>query len=165
MIGNSSYFIGGMVFVFDDLFLGKEIHMDVLNSDVETLLKNAGLRATRQRQKVLKVLFDNPNNPMTIDELVDQLGEGFDRVTAYRIVNCLSENGIAEKVSHLSNTVKVTLSPSLQSHHEHLVTCRLCGSVSTVQVCVQSDWQDKLSHLGFKDISHSLSFTGVCAKH
>ena len=74
--------------------------MKVVDGGVTTLLKNAGLRATRRRQQVLKVLLDNPNDPMSIDELVDQLEPGFDRVTAYRIVNCLAENGIAEKVSH-----------------------------------------------------------------
>ena len=124
-----------------------------------------GLRATRQRQDVLQVLRDNPNTPLSVDELVDELPRGFDRVTAYRIVNTLAEKGLVEKVNHLSNNLKVLLSPSLNKRHEHLITCRICGTSSTAKVCVEPKWQDKLSRLGFSNVSHNLSFTGVCEKH
>ena len=135
------------------------------NQDITALLKNAGLRVTRHRQDVLKTLFDNPNNPLSIDELVECMDSGFDRVTAYRIVNCFTERGLAERVTHLSNIVRYTLAPSLAKKHEHLVTCRVCGSTLTAKICVQSGWQDKLARLGFKDVSHNLSFTGICSHH
>ena len=129
------------------------------------MIKKFGLRVTQQRVLVLKQFFDRPNNPMSVDELLVSLPSGFDRVTAYRIVNCLADKGIVEKTGHFSNTLKFILSPSVQQKHEHLVTCRVCGLTTIVRTCVQSGWRNKLDHLGFTDVSHNLSFTGVCAAH
>ncbi len=139
--------------------------LQVSEREIDELLKNAQLRATRHRHEVLKIILENPNTPMSIDELVEHLPEGFDRVTAYRIVNSFAEKGLLEKINHLSNTLKVILSPSLRKKHMHLVTCRLCGSTYTANICVQPGWREKLARLGFSNVSHNLSFTGVCGNH
>lgn len=139
--------------------------MRIKEVDINNILRNVQLRATRHRQEVLQVLLENPTTPMSIDQLVERLPKKFDRVTAYRIVNAFAEHGLVEKVSQLSNTVMVILSPDLVKKHEHLVTCRICGSVSTVKICVQPGWRQELDRLGFTQISHNLSFTGVCSNH
>lgn len=139
--------------------------METNEREIEDLIKKTGLKATRQRQEVLGVILKNPNTPLSIDELVELLPEGFDRVTAYRIVNSFAEKGMLEKVNHLSNNLKVILAPSLKKQHQHLVTCRLCGSTFTANICVQPGWREKLANLGFSDVSHNLSFSGICANH
>ena len=144
---------------------GENVQLKISDVDIETLLRKAGLRATRPRHEVLKIILENPNTPMSIDELVELLPKGFDRVTAYRIVNSFAEKGLLEKINHLSNTLKVILSPRLREKHQHLVTCRLCGSTYTANICVQPGWREKLTRLGFTNVSHNLSFTGVCADH
>ena len=136
-----------------------------MKHDIDQLIRQAGLRLTKTRREVLKVVSANPYTPLSIDDLVDLLPDDFDRVTAYRIINSFAEKGLLEKVNHLSNTLKVILAPRLTNKHQHLVTCRLCGSTLTSNVCVESDWQEKLAALGFTDVSHNLSFTGVCADH
>lgn len=149
--------------------LGHERRLAIKASNTEdetkAILKNVELRATRHRQEVLQVLLEHPTTPMTIDQLVERLPKNFDRVTAYRIVNTFAENGLVEKNSQMSNTMKVMLAPDLIKRHKHLVTCRICGSAYTVNICVQAGWRQKLSRLGFTNISHNLSFSGVCANH
>lgn len=136
-----------------------------MKEEVENHLRNAGLRVTRQRKEVLELLIKNSNTPLSIDEITAELSDGFDRVTTYRIINSFTEKGLVEKVNHLSNNLKVTLSPRLKNKHLHLVTCRVCGSTFTANICVQAGWKKKIEKMGFKDISHSLSFTGVCSAH
>ena len=123
------------------------------------------MKATRHRQEVLRVLLENPNTPMSVDELVNCLQDNFDRVTAYRILNCFADAGLAERVTHHSNTLRFTLAPNQTNKHQHLITCRLCGSTMTARICVQPSWQEKLARLGFTDVSHNLSFTGICSEH
>ena len=135
-------------------------------SEFLDVLKKIGLRATRQRLSLLKVVYDNPEIPMSIDELLSHLDDDFDRVTVYRIVECFTEKGLLEKVHHVSNSVKVVLSPNfIKGKHQHLVTCRICGSTYKASICLQPGWQDKLKGLGFKELSHNLTFSGVCANH
>lgn len=134
-------------------------------SEVEVLLKKSGLRITGQRREVLAKILEYPNTPLSIDDLVSMLSDGFDRVTAYRIVNSFANKGLVEKVNHLTNNLKVILAPSLKKKHQHIVTCRVCGSTYTAKICVQPGWRDQLARLGFTDVSHNLSFSGVCGAH
>jgi len=133
--------------------------------EINELLKEVGLRVTRQRQEVLELLLMNSSTPLSIDEITSKLSHGFDRVTTYRIINSFTEKGLLEKVNHISNNLKVVVSPRLKKKHQHLVTCRLCGSTYTANICVQPGWQEKIARMGFKDVSHNLSFTGICANH
>lgn len=139
--------------------------MEKKSIDIEAILKKAGLRATKQRVEILSIILKNPNSPMSINDLVDHLPDGFDKVTAYRIINSFTEKGLLEKINHLTNNLKVILSPSLMEGHRHIITCRVCGTTYTADICVEPGWREQLSELGFKEVSHNLSFTGVCAKH
>ncbi len=139
--------------------------MIISSANIDLVIKNGGLKVTRTRKEVLQVLFDHINNPLSIDEILEKLPEGFDRVTAYRVIHDFADHGIIEKLNHLSSHLKVLLSPKLKKNHHHIVTCRICGNTVTANICVQAGWQEKLSHLGFKDLSHHLSFSGVCSQH
>ena len=136
-----------------------------MNNDIDNMIKKAGLRLTSPRRQVLRVIMKNPNKPLSIDELLTLLPANFDRVTAYRIINCFADKGLVEKINYMSNNLKVVVSPRLRKTHKHIVTCRICGSTFTAGVCVQADWREKLSGLGFTDVSHNLSFSGICSNH
>ena len=122
----------------------------------EQILKSKGMKSTLQRKKVLDFLIQNDEQAFSIDELVANLAGNFDRVTAYRIINVFSKKGLLEKINHIDNSLKVILSPKVKHSHRHLVTCRICGDTVVANVCVQNNWQQKISNLGFKDISLSL---------
>ena len=102
---------------------------------------------------------------MSIDEVNDKTESVINRVTVYRVINCFAENGIIEKVHHNSNLVKVVLSPEHKDSHEHIVTCRICGDSYTTHICVEPGWKKNLERLGFKNVSHNLSFNGICSNH
>lgn len=143
----------------------KVVKAQAADSVAKKLLKKAGLKVTRHRQKALDILLANPDTPVSIDEMVERMDHDLDRVTAYRILNCFNELGLIERVTHLSNKLKFVLSPGQVKKHRHLVTCRLCGATVTAYACVQSGWQDELESLGFQEVSHNLSFTGICSDH
>jgi len=46
-----------------------------------------------------------------------------------------------------------------------LMSKRLLKSAFAAELNVQSGWREKLARLGFQDVSHNLTFTGVCADH
>ena len=143
----------------------KEVVIRKPKKNAEKILKEFDLKVTKRRKEFLEFLLKFPETAFSIDEIVSRLKVDFDRVTAYRIIEAFSEKGILQKVSLFSNIIKVIISPKINDSHKHLISCRFCGITFTTSACVQEGWRDKISKLGFKDISHNLTFSGVCQNH
>jgi len=100
----------------------------------ETLLKNAGLRKTSARIKVLEYLLEQ-NSAISQPELEKKLNDIGDRVTLYRILHSFEENGIVHKVLNSSGTFRYALClndscTNESHHHEHIhFDCEVCGTV------------------------------------
>ena len=65
--------------------------------DIESSLREAGLRVTKQRVAVLKLLIDK-GSPLSHNEISQLLDEPLDKVTLYRVLETLLE---AELVHHV----------------------------------------------------------------
>lgn len=103
-------------------------------TQVETILKNSGLRKTVARIKVLEYLLKQ-NSAISQPELEKNVNDIGDRVTLYRILHSFEENGIVHKVLDSSGTFRYALcvhdNCSNESHqHEHIhFDCEVCGTV------------------------------------
>lgn len=131
-------------------------------------LRDKGLRVTRTRLDVLRVLGKSPT-PQSAQEVMDALaGENADRVTIYRTLNSLVDAGLAHKVDPGDRVWRYGLlvQAGHQAHdgHAHFV-CDACGTVrclqdSTIKVSLgQGDKGER-----FKVTQRDVYLHGTCEK-
>lgn len=126
---------------------------------VPALLREAGLRATRQRTTLLAVLMD-AGGPLSIDSIV-RAGKGaFDVATAYRTLDTCTAAGLVRRVELAQGHALFEIAGA---HHHHAV-CVGCGIIADVDACVPKTLDaDVRKKSGFARIdSHSLEFFGLC---
>jgi Fur family ferric uptake transcriptional regulator len=131
--------------------------------DVEKLLVDHDIRATRQRLLVLAELAREPNDA-TAHELFARLrahGERIGLATIYRTLALLSERGVIDALAHHGGELCYRLCG--ESHHHHL-TCSECHRVVELADCSLEPWvaQISASH-GFEPTDHVVEVTGICA--
>lgn len=94
----------------------------------EKLMEGVGIRATKHRLAVLRILGDAPH-PMTAQEVFDafKADRSINRVTVYRILESLVEGGVVDKISTGDRSFRYGLAPN-DNHPQHAhFYCRLCG--------------------------------------
>jgi len=127
-------------------------------------LRGTGLRMTKARQQVLEILV-HANSPLNLDEIktrVSEAGVKPDFSTIFRIMQLLEKMQLAQRV-HLGRTSAYYELSSPNGHHDH-ITCTNCGIVAPLlDACPVANYQQRLAaSTGFKDVTHSLEFFGLC---
>jgi Fur family ferric uptake transcriptional regulator len=125
------------------------------------LLRKHGLKATAARLELLKVL-QKQNSAMHLNDIQKGLKDQ-DRVTVYRNLNSLIENGLIHIAFQNTRDVYYALCPapceSGQHIHQHLhFHCTQCGKVE----CLPFDFQLKLPSDGYKVKAWDLRLEGQC---
>lgn len=120
------------------------------------------MRKTKASQAILDTLRSS-ERAWTHKELQDALGETCDRVTTYRVLNRLTEEGLAHKVSDLEGAVRYAACHSCESHeahaHAHLhFTCSKCGETR----CLEKVEVAFALPAGFKMAESNFSVSGEC---
>lgn len=87
--------------------------------DPETLLKDHGLKVTNQRTEVLKA-FLNKKKVLSLSNLLQTLGDSFDRITLYRTLNTFEEHGLIHKIPDKSGSASYALCRHDSVHHQHV---------------------------------------------
>ena len=133
------------------------------NTQIETLLRQHGLKKTPVRVAVMRLLSDR-GYALSQPELEDTFENKENRVTVYRVLRDLEEKGLIHKVYDLGGTAKFALCHSnCDEHHhhdEHLhFNCVECGNV----YCI-NDTEIPTIRLpkGFQMRQLSLQAQGVC---
>ncbi len=125
------------------------------------LLKNAGIRATDFRIKLLEIIRLKGSAISSL-EIEDSLGE-FDRVTLYRSLKTFKEKGVIHEINMENEPVQFALCSetcsSVHHHHEHIhFKCKSCQNVT----CEDIPNKIEISLQGFIIDSIGLQATGVC---
>ena len=94
------------------------------------ILSDAGLNPTRHRVRVLEVVGNN-TCPLNAREIFDTLrrSHSINRVTVYRILDSLVDNGIIERISG-GRASFFGLAPNAHHQRHPHFFCRLCGQVN-----------------------------------
>ncbi|MCR4822351.1 MAG: transcriptional repressor [Treponema sp.] len=120
-------------------------------------------RNSAQRTLILNIMNGNKNHP-TADEIYDAARKAdphISRGTVYRNLNLLVEKGellripLPDGADHFDSTL-------VEHYHFH---CRKCGRVLDVPEFCPSEVlsaEKKMLGLGFKSLTHSIVFEGVC---
>ncbi|MBS0056878.1 ferric iron uptake transcriptional regulator [Yersinia sp. Marseille-Q3913] len=132
-------------------------------TDNNKALKNAGLKVTLPRLKILEVLQDPACHHVSAEDLYKKLsdiGEDVGLATVYRVLNQFDDAGIVTR--HNFEGGKSVFELTQQHHHDHLI-CLDCGKVIEFSNEVIETLQCEISKQhGIKLTNHSLYLYGHC---
>ncbi len=137
---------------------------DMTTINPTALLKENGLKHTRQRVRVLEeIALDTV--AISQPELEKKLGKEIDRVTLYRILNIYQDKGILHRIMDMNGTANYAICSAACSedhHHDDHVhfNCTSCLKIYCLEV--------KAPHLkmphGFKAVTTNTTAYGICEK-
>jgi len=128
------------------------------------LLKENGLKFTRQRESVLKVLYENEGH-FTPEDLSSLIRQQYTELavsipTIYRTLSLLENSGIVDSISFGAKGKKYEL--GLKEHHDHLI-CVQCGKLIEFQDTLIEKRQEEIAkQFNFKMTGHTMNITGIC---
>ena len=126
-------------------------------------LKQAGLKTTQPRLKVLDVLETSQNHHMTAEDVYKRLLETEQEIglaTVYRILTQFETAGLV--IRHNFEGGRALYELDNGTHHDHMV-CVECGKVfEFVDRTIEQQQRNVAAKAGFSMEDHSLSLYGVC---
>ena len=130
----------------------------------KTLLKENALKFTKQRELILKFLYENEEH-YTPEEIYILLKERHPDVnigiaTVYRTLTLLEESGIVSSISFGVQGKKYEL--GLKKHHDHLI-CTECGDIIEFYDDLIEERQKAIAEkFNFKMTDHTMKIEGIC---
>ncbi|WP_458701101.1 Fur family transcriptional regulator [Sulfurospirillum sp. 1307] len=142
----------------------EKMEYDSLLVRFKDILKHNSLKFTKQREAVLKTLYNHDEHftPESLYLLIKQeypnLGVGI--ATIYRTLNLLEESGIVTSLSFGSSGKKYELGN--KPHHDHII-CTNCGKITEFSDDEIEKKQLEIAFkYNFKLTGHIMQLYGVC---
>ena len=128
-------------------------------------LKNAGLKATLPRLKVLGLFESSSQRHLSAEDVYKMLlssGEDVGLATVYRVLTQFEQAGLL--VRHHFESGKAVFELNQGGHHDHIV-CLQCGHVEEFyDEEIEKRQNRAASERGFKIHDHSLHIYADCTK-
>ena len=128
-------------------------------------LKNAGLKATLPRLKVLNLFENSKERHMSAEDVYKVLltsGDDVGLATVYRVLTQFEQAGLL--VRHHFESGKAVFELNQGGHHDHIV-CLQCGRVEEFyDENIEALQQKAAENRGFKIKEHSLYIYADCNK-
>ena len=125
-------------------------------------LKDAGLKVTHPRTKILEVLQTNPQDHLSADAIHNYLAsrnESIGLATVYRVLAQLEMAGLVQKNQFKENQSTYEIK---KQHHDHLI-CTTCGKIIEFINDDLEKLQEKISEkYQFRLDSHVMTLFGEC---
>ena len=126
-------------------------------------LKQAGLKVTIPRVKILQLLEDAKNPHLSAEEVYQaliQAGEEVGLATVYRVLTQFEAAGLVKRHNFVDDHAVFEL--DRKSHHDHLV-CLKCGKVEEfVDQVIETRQREIAKQADFEMTDHSLNIYGIC---
>jgi len=101
-----------------------------VEQQAESLIRDTGARLTRPRTRVLMFLLKQ-HRPLTHHDIHAQLpGEPMDTVTLYRVLEWLTEHGLAHRIAGADQVWRFSASGGKQNHEHAHFQCTHCESIT-----------------------------------
>ena len=133
--------------------------------DLETLLKEKGLKLTAQRKQLLQraLLHHRHFSAEDLYESLRKKRAGISRATVYRTLKILASHNVLD-IHDFDRGYRLYESRLGRHHHDHLV-CLKCGRITEFENSRIEAEQEKVGrHYRFKILSHSHKIYGVCQR-
>ena len=128
-------------------------------------LKNAGLKSTLPRLKILGLFESGQDRHMGAEDVYKHLlasGDDVGLATIYRVLTQFEQAGLL--VRHNFEGGKSVFELNQGKHHDHIV-CLQCGHVEEFyDAAIESRQKKVAADLGFEIHDHSLAIYADCAK-
>ena len=144
----------------------ENIEYDALLERFKRVLRDNGLKYTKQREVLLQTLYNN-NEHFTPEQLYLYIKERHPGLnvgiaTVYRSLNLLEESGMVTSISFGAQGKKFELAN--KPHHDHII-CRQCGVIVEFEDQVIEKRQLTIAKdNGFKLTGHIMQLYGVCSE-
>lgn len=144
----------------------ENLEYNALLSSFKELLKNNSLKFTRQREVVLKTLYEK-NDHFTPEDLYIYLKSTYPELnigiaTVYRTLNLLEESHMVTSISFGVAGKKFELAN--KPHHDHMI-CKSCGLIIEFQNDKIEELQNEIALANkFTITSHLMQLRGLCEK-
>lgn len=129
-------------------------------------LRNAGLKVTIPRLKILEMLESSEPRHLSADEIYRRLMESGDDIglaTVYRVLTQFEAAGLVIR-HHFDEGGHAVFELERGGHHDHMV-CLQCGHVDEFQdSLIERRQQEKARELGYRLTDHSLIMYGECMR-
>ncbi|ANE36156.1 ferric uptake regulation protein [Campylobacter iguaniorum] len=140
------------------------IEYDTLLEKFKKVLRDNGLKYTKQREILLKTLYNNSDH-FTPEQLYLYIKESHPDLnlgiaTVYRTLNLLEESGMVTSISFGTQGKKFEL--ATKPHHDHMI-CRMCGNIIEFEDPTIEKRQSIIAKdHGFKLTGHMMQLYGIC---
>ncbi|MGJ8619965.1 MAG: ferric iron uptake transcriptional regulator [Methylophilaceae bacterium] len=128
-------------------------------------LKNAGLKATLPRLKILELFEKSDERHLSAEDVYKVLlnaGDDVGLATVYRVLTQFEDAGLL--VRHHFESGKAVFELNEGEHHDHIV-CVKCGRVEEFyDEEIERRQKEAAESRGFKMQEHSLMIYGICEK-
>jgi Fur family ferric uptake transcriptional regulator len=86
-----------------------------------------------------------------------------DLATVYRNLAFFSDIGLISRVDLGGDMAVYEIASKESGHHHHYFICRSCGKTEALESCSMAPIEAQLKKKGFRDLTHRLEFSGLCA--
>lgn len=128
-------------------------------------IRNAGLKVTLPRLKILEMLANNETRHMSAEDIYRNLRDSDEDVglaTVYRVLTQFESAGLVQR--HHFEDGHAVFELDRGNHHDHMV-CSKCGYVTEFEDdIIEKRQHEKAKELGFKLRDHSLIMYGECVR-
>lgn len=145
--------------------------MAVCRDEFTRLLKEKGLKVTRQRRMVLEVIASHPEEHLTAEEIFSYVKVGCPDIglaTVYRTIQLLNEMHLIDRVNFDDGFVRYEMGSALESgrkHRHHHLICIKCGRVFSFQEDLLEELEAKIAATtGFVVVNHDVRLYGCCVE-
>lgn len=144
----------------------ENVEYDVLLERFKKILRQGGLKYTKQREALLKTLYHSENHytPESLYMEIKQVEPGLNVgiATVYRTLNLLEEAEMVTSISFGSAGKKYELAN--KPHHDHMI-CKNCGKIVEFENPIIERQQALIAkEHGFKLTGHLMQLYGVCGE-
>lgn len=128
-------------------------------------LKEAGLKITAPRLKILEILQTNQTRHLSAEDIYKLLldtGEDVGLATVYRVLTQFEAAGLVER--HHFEGGRSVFELEQDDHHDHMV-CVKCGKIEEFLDEIIEERQKIIAEkLGFDITDHDMYLYGLCSK-
>ena len=138
----------------------------ILLEQFKSLLKSNTLKFTKQRELILKFLYENEGH-FTPEDIYILIKKAYPSVnigiaTIYRTLTLLENEGIASSISFGAQGKKYEL--GLKNHHDHLI-CTQCGEIiEFFDETIEARQEEIAKKFNFQMTGHTMKIIGICEK-
>ena len=132
----------------------------------QTILKENTLKFTKQRELVLKFLYENDGHftPEDIYTLIKQENPDINIgiATVYRTLSLLENENIASSISFGAQGKKYEL--GLKKHHDHLICTKYGDIIEFFDETIEERQEEIAKKFNFQMHDHTMKSIGLCEK-